>query len=412
MMDIKVVKLKDISIGKGEYGIGASSVERNHKLPTYLRITDINDDGSINYNGLTSVDDPNYKKYILKENDIVFARTGASTGRAFFYEQKHGELVYAGFLIKFTLDSRKVIPKFMKYYTQSEIYKGWVRAFTGGSTRGNINAKTYGEMDILLPSTQQQNYLVKVLEQFDDKIEVNNKINENLEELAQALYKHWFVDFEFPNEEGKPYKSSGGKMKESELGLIPEEWEVIKLDNHLNFLRGVEPGAKNYIDNEEKGYIPFYRVGDMLDGSKVKFIKPELAKDRFVNENNTVVSFDGAIGRVSIGLKGAYSSGIRKIYSKEGLLSDSFIYVLFQTSYIQNTINEYANGTTILHASSSIPHLKMVYHEETVKKLEKIINPIVKKIVLNKLENNKLAEMRDLLLPKLMSGEIRIPVKR
>ena len=112
-MNIKKVKLSDVCVGKGCYGIPASAVPFSEELYTYLRITDINDDGTLNLADRKSVDDPKAKNYILKENDIVFARTGNSTGRSYFYDAQDGELVYAGFLIKFSLDPHKVNPKFI-----------------------------------------------------------------------------------------------------------------------------------------------------------------------------------------------------------------------------------------------------------------------------------------------------------
>ena len=137
--------------GRGEYGIGASAVDYSPSLLTYLRITDINDDGTININGLKSVAEPEAEKYILQPNDIVFARTGASTGRNYFYDGSDGKLVYAGFLIKFGLDEEKVNPKYIKYYCLTKQYRDWIGSFSTGSTRGNINAQTLGAMEIELP---------------------------------------------------------------------------------------------------------------------------------------------------------------------------------------------------------------------------------------------------------------------
>ena len=196
MEEWKEYKLEELSIGKGAYGIGASAVPYSPSLHTYLRITDINDDGTLNKNGLMSLDDENADDYILQPNDIVFARTGNSTGRSYFYDGSDGKLVYAGFLIKFSLDSKKVNPRILKYYTHSKPYFDWVRSFDTGGTRGNINAKTYGDMPIVLPPRNLQDKIVSILKSLDDKIEVNRKINENLEQQAQALFKSWFVDFE------------------------------------------------------------------------------------------------------------------------------------------------------------------------------------------------------------------------
>lgn len=173
-------KLSDICIGGGSYGIAASAVEYSPDLPTYLRISDINDDGTLDFSGLKSVDDPNSGKYYLAPNDIVFARTGASTGRNYFYDGNEGEFVYAGFLIKFSIDSERVNPKFLKYYCQSKDYYDWITSFNTGSTRGNINAQTLGNMPIPDVSREQQDFLVDILSALDARISLNQAINHHL----------------------------------------------------------------------------------------------------------------------------------------------------------------------------------------------------------------------------------------
>lgn len=173
--------LKDLTVdGKGYYGIGASAVDRRDDLYTYLRITDIRDDGTLDMDDLKSVANPDADKYLLKPNDIVFARTGASTGRNYFYDGSDGTFVYAGFLIKFSIDPSKVNPLYVKYYCQSVQYRNWVSSFSTGSTRGNINAQTLGSMEIPLTTREQQDFLVSVLAPLDAKIKQNTKINDNL----------------------------------------------------------------------------------------------------------------------------------------------------------------------------------------------------------------------------------------
>ena len=180
MKEWKIQRLDELTIdGKGHYGIGASAVDYDENKFTYLRITDINDDGSLNYAGLKSVDDSDADKYLLHEGDIVFARTGNSTGRSYFYEPSDGQFVFAGFLIKFSLDPKKVNPRFLKYYTHSKPYYEWVQSFDTGATRGNINAQTFGAMEIKLPPRRLQDRLVEILSSIDHKIALNNYINHN-----------------------------------------------------------------------------------------------------------------------------------------------------------------------------------------------------------------------------------------
>ena len=181
MEEWKTYTLGELSIGgKGSYGIGAPAVEFNPNLPTYLRITDIKDDGTLDYAGLKSVDDSESWKYQLKFGDIVFARTGNSTGRSYFYEPDDGIFVYAGFLIRFTLDPKKVNPRYLKYYTHSKEYYNWIKSFDTGATRGNINAQTYASMPILLPPRSIQDRVVEICKAIDDKVKLNTRINHNL----------------------------------------------------------------------------------------------------------------------------------------------------------------------------------------------------------------------------------------
>ena len=168
MGEWKEYKLGDLIVGnKGCYGIAAPAVDYDRNKYTYLRITDINDDGTINKSNLKSVDDKNADNYILYPNDIVFARTGASVGRSYFYEEKDGVLVYAGFLIKFSIDSKKVNPKILKYYTHSQPYYDWIQTVDNGATRGNINAQIYASMPVLLPERKEQDKIVSILSSLD-----------------------------------------------------------------------------------------------------------------------------------------------------------------------------------------------------------------------------------------------------
>lgn len=172
--------LCDVSLDGGHYGIAAPAVDFKPGLPAYLRITDINDDGTLNPSDRKSVDDSSAGNYLLHEGDIVFARTGNSTGRNYYYDPRDGEYAYAGFLIKFSLDPRKINPRYMKYYAQSKQYWDWVSSFNTGSTRGNINAKTYASMPIDLLSRQIQDGIVAICDAIDDKIRINRQLNDYL----------------------------------------------------------------------------------------------------------------------------------------------------------------------------------------------------------------------------------------
>ncbi|WP_029512565.1 restriction endonuclease subunit S [Mycoplasmopsis iners] len=164
---MNTVKLKDISIGnKGSYGIGASAYKYEPSLPQYLRITDISDDSRINIPlpACINVDEyPKYKNYFLNENDIVFARTGNSTGRNYFHNGSPDKIVYAGYLIRFSIDSSKINPRYVGYYCQSNSYWKQVKSLFTGSTRSNLNAIMYGELNIPILEPSKQQHIVNII---------------------------------------------------------------------------------------------------------------------------------------------------------------------------------------------------------------------------------------------------------
>lgn len=251
----------------GQYGVPYSAEEFDKNKYRYLRISDISDDGHLLDDDLKSVSGDNLENYLLSENDIVFARTGNSTGRSYLYDKRHGKLVYAGFLIRYKIDGSKINPKYIHYFTHSNYYKKWVENLSNGSTRGNINAQTFADCNILYPDKSQQDILVNTLTSIDEKIALNNRLNAELEAMAKQLYDYWFVQFDFPDENGKPYKSSGGKMVYNSTlkREIPAGWEV----SHLKELLTLEDSRRIPLSNKErenrKGKYPYYGATGIMD---------------------------------------------------------------------------------------------------------------------------------------------------
>lgn len=411
-------KLKDLTVdGKGSYGIGAPAVPYQEDKLTYLRITDINDDGSLNFSDLKSVDAEDAEKYILKENDIVFARTGNSTGRSYFYEKQHGTFVYAGFLIKFSLDPNKVNPRILKYYTHSKPYFDWVNSFDTGATRGNINAKTYGDMEIELPSRKVQDKIVSILSSLDRKIELNNKINADLEEMAQAIFKNWFVDFE-------PFKDS--KFVDSELGMIPEGWKVSQIADIPHILEtgkrpkggAVEKGIPSVGAEHVKGMCAY-------DYSKTKYINCEFAaklKTGKINGYELMIYKDGGKPGYFIPNFSIFGEGypFENCYLNEHVFKldfdgnkefNIFCYFFFKTEQIMSYFN--AQGAKAAIPGINKKDVENIYifspDNESVIKFGEFAYPLFKQMLKNAIENRTLSLLRDTLLPRLMSGELEVP---
>ena len=421
MEEYRTYTLEELSIGKGNYGIAASAVPFDSSLHTYLRITDINDDGSLNKPGLMSVDEDDAEKYLLKPNDIVFARTGNSTGRSYFYDGSDGELVYAGFLIKFSLDSTKVNPRILKYYTHSKPYYDWVQSFGTGSTRGNINAKTYGNMPIKLPPRDTQDNIVAILKSLDDKIECNRRINENLEQQAQALFKSWFVDFD-------PFKDQ--PFVESELGMIPQGWTVGRYENIIDSTIsgdwGKEKAEGNY--THKVACIRGCDFQDIKNGLRGKtperYILEKNFQTKHFKDKDVLVEISGGTATVSTGRVCPVSQLLIDKYNEDIVCTNfcrlvrpkalygAYLYYSWLFKYNNKVMFGYENGTSGIKNFRIKDFITLepiiIPSEDSLIKFQTYIDKLQIKLQMNGSEIHKLAELRDTLLPRLMSGELHV----
>ena len=410
----RVVKLEELCLPDqiGKYGIPAVAEEFSEDKVRYLRITDIDDYGNLLENDKKSVSSPEIEKYILKEGDIVFARTGNSTGRTYYHEEKNGELAFAGFLIKFSLDKSKVNPKYLKYFTISKPYKQWVDNLSNGSTRGNINAKTFADCPIILPSREQQDYLVRVLSSLEDKIQINNQINQELEAMAKILYDYWFVQFDFPDQNGKPYKSSGGKMVyHPELKReIPEGWEVEKLDSLLKI--GKETTNPMKFPNEEFKYysIPEFDTTGTYSLERGESIKSNKFK---VEKNDLLVSkLNPWFNRVIYNLEeNAISSTEFIVWKTFNRFEKNFLYQVATGKEFIEYCTRFATGTSNSHKRVSpdiMIGFQIPFEKTYIQKFGEIIDSIRTQVLQNNEQNQELTQLRDWLLPMLMNGQVKV----
>lgn len=207
------------------------------------------------------------------------------------------------------LDTKKVNKNFAYYITKDRYFKYQVSGRISGSVQKCLYLGDINNIKIPLPSLAEQKAIAKILSDLDEKIEVNNKINKNLEEMAQAIFKQWFVDFEFPNEEGKPYKSSGGEMVESELGMIPSDFSIINLNQLGKIITGKTPSTKN-LENFGDEYMfitPKDVKGDMYVTNTERLLSEkgtEKLKNNKIQPNSIGVTCIGSnLGEVYINSK-------------------------------------------------------------------------------------------------------------
>ncbi|MDH2879783.1 restriction endonuclease subunit S [Bacillus cytotoxicus] len=286
---------------------------------------------------------------------------------------------------------------------------------THGSVFDTITKNTFANVDVTIPDLPEQGVIANILSALDEKIETNNQINKKLEEMAQAIFKQWFFDFEFPNEEGKPYKANGGEMVESELGMIPKGWEIKILDDlsQDDIICGKTPSTKkkeNYGD-----FMPFVTIPDMHNNTFIINTSRSLSREGVANQvkktvpkYSVMVSCIATPGLVSIASRDCQTNQqINTIICPE--FSSYFIY------FSLKNLSEYirilgSSGSTTLNLNKrEFGKIKIVYpNQSQLEMFYETVKGMFEQILNNQLQNKELTILRDTLLPKLMSGEIRV----
>nr|QGT49759.1 hypothetical protein Melaina855_1460 [uncultured Candidatus Melainabacteria bacterium] len=182
----KFSKLANIVTGKPLYGAGEKGVKKKSDI-RYIRITDINEDGTLNDDFVSAekVD----SKYLLEEDDFLIARSGNTVGKTFLYKKEFGKCIYAGYLIKFKLDTQKIIPEYLLYYTKSNIYKQWIASNQRANAQPNINSNEYLESPIIVPSIEEQRKIVNELSKIKEQIRLYKKQAEQNRVAAQEEFE-------------------------------------------------------------------------------------------------------------------------------------------------------------------------------------------------------------------------------
>lgn len=353
------------------YGKGLSATKRNPgDIPVYSSA------------GITGWHD----KALIKKNGIVVGRKG-TVGTVYYSETPFYCIDTAYYL---TEDDTKEDLKYLYYLLNHlPLKKLNTDSAVPGLNRDNAYSQVFS-----LPPIQEQKSIAHILSTLDDKIEVNNQFNKTLENMAQAIFKQWFVDFEFPNEDGEPYKSSGGEMVESELGTIPKGWEVSKFFDLIEITSGKRPGKRSDLAMEDCKY-------SLVGASSIMGYT-----DDFNFEEKILV-----IGRV--GTHGVVQRLNNKVWASDNTLvikSDKYEFayqILNQIDY--KAINR--GSTQPLITQTDIKnHTLIIPTESHLNKFELLVGSLFGIHSNLCLENSKLTEIRDSLLPKLMSGEIRVPL--
>lgn len=277
-----------------------------------------------------------------------------------------------------------------------------------GTTFKEVSKKVVEDFEMrIIEDVNEQEKIANLLSALDNKIELNNQMNKDLEELAQTLYTKWFVNFDFPNEEGKPYKSSGGEMIDSELGEIPAGWRVGEVDKLFNFISGSQPPKSEHIYEEKEGYIRFIQNRDYAGDNHITYIKNS-DSNKICSKFDIMMDKYGDSGKVRYGIEGAYNVALAKIKPHKKYLTE-----YLRMYFSQNIVQDYLLKSSIASTRASLSYsnfslLKCVLPSEDriLIEFDNNIKNILSLLLKNIEENQQLKETRDLLLPYLMSGKI------
>ncbi|MCT4643628.1 MAG: restriction endonuclease subunit S [Carboxylicivirga sp.] len=278
------------------------------------------------------------------------------------------------------------------------------KCMSGSAGHQRVPSDAFDGIDLPLPDFKESIEIAKILSNLDKKITLLRQQNQDLEELAQTLFKRWFVEFEFPNENGKPYKSSGGKMETSELGEIPKEWRLNRLDSLCEVING-----RAYKNSEFKTEgTPIVRIQNVNGGNNYVYSDLELHPDKYINDDDLIFAWSATFGAfIWRGVKSIYHYHIWKLkcFNPESKL---FLYLYLKR--ITESVTNQGTGSIFSHITKGLMESQelLIPSKNVLLSFNNMVSSLNKKISNNTKEILSLTQLRDTLLPKLMSGELRI----
>ena len=341
---------------------------------------------------VSNTDKNRLKKYVLKQGDIVFSRVG-SVDRCSYVDQKHDGWMFSGRCLRVRPTS-EIDSEYLYYYFCLEETKQFVRNISVGATMPSINTKLLGEVVVTFPELEQQKRISGILSAIDSKIEVNQKINDNLQQQAQALFKSWFLNYE-------PWD-----------GTAPNSWLHGKLGDYANIKRGGSPRPiQEYLSDSGLRWL---KISDVT-GLQTPFIID--IKDHKIEEGLKKTVF---LKAGSLVLSNSATPGIPKIldvdscihdgwlYFPESRFSNEYLYLYFK--YIRQQLVNLSNGSVFNNLKTDIlkGYPTILPDEETLQRFDGIIKPMFLQMQNLTRESHDLMDLRDTILPRLMSGELDV----
>ncbi|EFM6614458.1 restriction endonuclease subunit S [Escherichia coli] len=345
----------------------------------------------------------------LEPGDIIFVRSNgnkALVGRSLYIDINEKSL-YSGFCIRARLKTDDFLPLFLAYYTRTNFFKSAITS-VAGTNINNLNQDILGNIMIPHYSIGIQKSIVAVLTSIDEKIAINNRINAELEAMAKTLYDYWFVQFDFPDANGKPYKTSGGRMEYNATlkREIPAGWAVNTLSQIANITMGQSPAGESY--NEDGIGTLFFQgstdFGWLFPTPRQYTTSPT----RMAKKGDILLSVRAPVGDMNIANADCcIGRGLAALNSKSR--SDGFLFYVMK--YFKQVFERRnAEGTTFGSMTKDDLHSLQVVCPEPglLKRYDDIVSEYNKMIFTRSLENQDLIKLRDWLLPILMNGQVKI----
>ena len=341
-------------------------------------------------------------------NDVLIAKDGSYLKHVFVVREEKKQAILSSIGI-LRPNLKKINPDYLKYYLHSNSVKETVaKKYVSGSALPRIILRNFGEIDIISKPLIQQQKIAKVLSDLDAKIELNNKINDTLEQMAKTLYDYWFVQFDFPDANGKPYKTSGGKMvwNEELKREIPEGWKVGELKDIANITMGQSPPGESY--NEEGNGMIFYQ-GCTDFGNRFPTIrKYTTSPTRYAKQGDILLSVRAPVGTLNISKEDCcIGRGLACMNSNNDSITYLFgVMVNLKQIFDRRNVSGTTFGSITKDDLFSLPVI--IPNEKTVKAFQNLVFSSFEKQNKIELENIELASLRDWLLPMLMNGQVSV----
>lgn len=354
------------------------------------------------------------EKFTIKKGQVAFTKdseTRDDIGIPTYIADDFEDVILGYHCALITPDETKLCGKYLNAFMHSAyIQKYFELNATGSGMRYTLSLDTLESMPLLLPPLEEQERIGEIFSAIDKKISINHAINQNLEALAKQLYDYWFVQFEFPNEEGKPYRSSGGLIvwNEKLKRKIPEGWKVLPLFDAVSVQYGFPFATEHF--TEEETSVPIVRIRDILEGTTSAFSLEKADEKYHLNEGDVLVGMDGNFHMNFWHDNIAYLNQrcVRLRPHSDSTISS--IQILHSIKPYIKAKEQNAKGSTVGHLSDK--DLKGLFlvkplNTETFNP-RKILDGLLELVIENKRQILFLTKQRDELLPLLMNGQVII----